>query len=1103
MYEIYAQFATRIDLGLYSEAIEHGIGKTPILLGDKDIEFLEQFPRKYWSQAMKKRYDMFFNYLLNLQKLRTAVYQKNYDEMEKKAEDFVRTHSKKGKKSLDPFVVNRHAKQQAQAMSKAAATRLLPAGREITNADFNKVAAGLPPAEVKKLRKIADQINNFYLTDNPFQFSDLKTGNEKGKNYMAKSFLGDLAKELEGEYGDKKGYDLHNPKIVRHEKGEPIYSTDGFQFPEEQNLQKQLNRHLMAIHNQIATATDEADVARMAGATEAEEKKIKDKQALMPVAKQIKKIFYNDALREMKQKKQANPNFHYTKDKIEKSAEQKTKAFLQKFTDKDQFKQYLMQHFGLKASDLKDINLPDLAAEIADSVGAGKVAQSTQKVKVPYKNVKVMEVDDEGNPINPEGVDAQIPAIPKSMVFSDIGNIFGTRLKPEAERQKDNPHDVFSDDILSPIGKPLGGIGKEYFDPILFEKIMKKWKAIKNDEITDPKILATVKEQLAKFGINEKSTIKDITAAAKRKFYTKSSPESYRQGSAVSSTYSIHPTRMTPAADFLNIAHKQGKYKNILGILMDPKKGITANPKMRSGPTLPDFINGIVDRATAPKSSGSTIESSILGRVAEKLKIFSQLRVLEHLNTPGLIINLNPDYKKTGTKRMLRGSPRVIESIINKEIKRYLDQDLLTGQARRKGDFLSVLDDDATKDLTCKQGTRRYQTGACVFGAQIMRIEDIMNKGAKQAMEAGAVPGDIVKERQQVTNILLGYKDMAQAIYVLDSAIFKAELINKKRAELVAAARTPEEKAKAAKQKITLTPEQETAAKDDARAAITQFFMDNITLPDEQFVEKIYNYYKTQDAKLMTLANKKDVANLKATKLGQMSDESGKVASLEDVKKKLFQRQHAGKQITSEMDNFDTLSVPELVAAYQKVLNSRPSQFDELANEMLAKIDNGAKREELQRALAPAREAARAQASKVVNSAYMDDFSDHFFYDLDNLDENPTQVNNRLLQMTQEITKFAPDKLLQHLVADLYDNYYWKPSIVDSDTPEETARKKKQIDLMKQNSKLRLQVRKLLSDEVKKRELHEDLITMLGDPAVSLKLIGQDAGGKQKKGNKK
>lgn len=1103
MYEIYAQFATRIDLGLYSEAIEHGIGKTPILLGDKDIEFLEQFPRKYWSQAMKKRYDMFFKYLLNLQKLRTVVYQKNYDEMEKKAEEFVRKHGSKGKKTLDPFVINRHAKQQAQAMSKAAATRLLPAGKEITNAEFNKVVAGLPPAEVKKLKNITDQINNFYLRDNPFQFSNLKTGNEKGKNYMAKSFLGDLAKELEGEYGDKKGYDLHNPKIVRHEKGEPIYSTDGFQFPEEQNLQKQLNQHLMAIHNQIASATDEADIARMAGSTEAEEKKIKDKQALRPVAKQIKKIFYNDALREMKQKKQANPNFHYTKDQIEKSAEQKTKSFLQKFTDKEQFKKYLMQHFGLKASDLKDMSLPDIAAEIADSVGAGKIAQSTQKVKVPYKTVKVMEVDDEGNPVNPEGVDVQVPAIPKSMVFSDIGNFYSTRLKSAEERDKDNPHDVFSDDILSPIGKPAGGIGKEYFDPILFEKIMKKWKAIKNGEITDPKILKTVQEQLANIGINEKSTLKDITAAAKRKYYTKSSPESYRQGSPVSSTYSIHPTRMTPAADFLNIAHKQGKYKNILNILMDPKKGITADTANPVGPTLPDFISRVVDGATAATAGKTSIEKSILGRVAEKLKIFSQLRVLEHLNTPGLIINLNPEYKKTGTKRILRGNPGVVRKIINAEIKRYLDQDLLTGQARRKGDFLSVLDDDATKDLTCKQGSRRYQTGACVFGAQIMRIEDVMNKSAKQAMQAGAVPGDIVKERQQVTNILLGYKDMAQAIYVLDSAIFKAEKLRQLRAEAVAAARTPEDKAKAAKKKIELTPEQETAAKNDARAAITQFFMDNISLPDEQFVERIYNYYKTQDAKLMTLANKKDIANLRATKLGQMSDESGNIASLQDVRKKLFQRQQAGKEITADMDNFDALSIPELVTAYQKVLNTRPSQFDELANEMLGKIENGAKRQELQKAMAPTREAARAQAARIVNRDYIEDFSDHLHFDLDNMNEDPAQIANRTLQMSKEIAKYAPDRLLQNVAASVYDNFKWEPKINDDDTPEQRARKTKQKELIKQGTKSNMQVRKILNDEIKRRGLQEDLITMLNNPALSLKLIGQDETVTQKKGKAK
>ena len=80
--EIYLCYATSLNMKLLPEAIEHGVGKSPVLLGDKDIDFLEQFPRKYWSQAMKKRYDLFFNYLLNLQKLRDAVYKKNYDDFE-------------------------------------------------------------------------------------------------------------------------------------------------------------------------------------------------------------------------------------------------------------------------------------------------------------------------------------------------------------------------------------------------------------------------------------------------------------------------------------------------------------------------------------------------------------------------------------------------------------------------------------------------------------------------------------------------------------------------------------------------------------------------------------------------------------------------------------------------------------------------------------------------------------------------------------------------------------------------------------------------------------------------------------------------------------
>lgn len=1066
--EIYLCYATSLNMKLLPEAIEHGVGKSPVLLGDKDIDFLEQFPRKYWSQAMKKRYDLFFNYLLNLQKLRDAVYKKNYDAMERKAKKFFSQHKGKG---LSDFAVDRHSRQQAQAMSKAAATQLLPAGGAISADAFNKIAAGLPPEEIKRLKNISNQINNFYLKDDPYEFSDFATGNEKPKNYQAQSFLSDLAKELEGGYGEDKGYDLHNPKIIRHDKGEPVYSTDGFQFPEFENLQKQLNQHLIHVHNQMALPSDEADIARMAGAVPKEESKVLNKEALKPVAKQIKKIFMRDALREMQAKRAADPKFHFTKDQVEKAAEQRTNSYLEKFTDPNKFKNFLKDRFGFSDQEIKSVDLPYMAAEIANSM-VGKTRQSKNKITVPYKKTTVKEVGEDGTV---KDVETEIPAIPKSTLYRDIHG-YGANLLPPEKRTDSQ---TFSPSVGYTLGKQEG-IGQKYFDPILFEKLVDNWKALKNKSIEDPVERAKFEKYMSDHGITEKTTLKDLHDMAKRHYYATAKPSEYKQGSDVAATYSMHPTRMTPGADFLNLAHKQNRYDWLMKLLNDPKRGIAVTEK--DNPiTLANFINGIVGSVVTPGKYENPIEKMLLARVGDKLNTFAQLRVLEHMNTKGIVHNVNRDPDTREKKRIWRGNPRVIARIVKKELKRYLDQDLLTGSARKKGDFLSVLDDESTKDLTCKQGNRRYATGACMFGAAIMKIEDVMQKGARQALsKGGSVPGDINAERQHVSNLILGYKEMAQAIYVLQTAVYKAQ---KKQ------------------ESGEITAKDDVEAKQKARYDVTEFFKANAGLDDTQFVTKIYQDYNSLMEQLKGLASPKELKDIQA-KTPAFAGKRGKQLSAEEIKQRLFQREAGSRTLGQGMTNFDSLSVPELVTAYRTAIADKPSQYEKIAEEMLSQINVGAKKEELRSALAPEMERIKQEISRVANRQYVDNFRDYFFFDTSDMEDASYDMESdpeKMLEIAKDVAKFAPDKLLQHISADMKDNFKWTPTLEPDDTPEQRQEISKQLQLLNKYKNVRLATRKIIDDEIKVRGLYEDMVTMLNNPRASLKLLGQDRAPKTRK----
>jgi hypothetical protein len=79
------------------------------------------------------------------------------------------------------------------------------------------------------------------------------------------------------------------------------------------------------------------------------------------------------------------------------------------------------------------------------------------------------------------------------------------------------------------------------------------------------------------------------------------------------------------------------------------------------------------------------------------------------------------------------------------------------------------------------------------------------------------------------------------------------------------------------------------------------------------------------------------------------------------------------------------------------------------------------------------------------------------------------------------------------------DNFKWIPTLTPDDTPEDRQEISKQIQLLNKYKNVRLAARKIIDDEIKRRGLYEDMVTMLNNPRASLKLLGQDRAPKTRK----
>jgi hypothetical protein len=203
------------------EAVLGSIHKASLFMGPDDIAFLQQFPRRYWIQALDQRYNntkdgfqSLFNYLKDLQVKRDSVYKADFDKhLEDERRQFGSNPDYAG---LSPKMREELARKHARVLAK----------RE----SFDKVT-----------------------TDEnlPVDKAQVFTFNMKGKkqeSFKANPMLAPLVKKLEGTIDNEDGYDLSHPTVIekKREGKAPILQnkTDGFNFPNFDTISEVLPEYL-------------------------------------------------------------------------------------------------------------------------------------------------------------------------------------------------------------------------------------------------------------------------------------------------------------------------------------------------------------------------------------------------------------------------------------------------------------------------------------------------------------------------------------------------------------------------------------------------------------------------------------------------------------------------------------------------------------------------------------------------------------------------------------------------------------------------------------------------------------------------------------------
>jgi hypothetical protein len=1093
LYKIYGRYATKINPELFSEAIENAIPEEPLLLSNSDIEFLRQFDEEYWTQALYKRNEKLFRYLVNLdnlrKKFRNAVYESELEEVKKKFDDptFAR---------MNPFVKKRQIKTQAEAAAKAVATKLLPAGEKInTNILKDPLLRKLKAPVKAALAKNIKNINNYYLGKD-MKFEDLRTGRSAPETVKADPKLADLAKHIEGSYGSKSGHDLHNPRILQrkkldhqamkdelqrlqsiakakkkplptmddvvelHKELEPKFVTDGFVFPSYTEIQSAVRDKIKAVRSGLSTPQDPDDEKRLdtlrqtlgtgyrptadAGVHPTE------KQLVSHMEAQIRSELNAENI---KRRAAGQKEIDKPANKIRDEAKQRIRQQLKNYMPEN-FKDHLKK-MGFSEKDVADVKNPyrDTNIEMSAEGFGGDSRLIKQNPKYdneqyfPMMSGKVRKIKNGIEEIQ----NKNLPAIFKSGFYKDVTLQY--------------PHDNHSVEIDTTVSDLIPGneLGEKFFDKELFERLLRRINFLKQNP-TAPEVPA-VTAILKRFGLNEKSSPNDVIDASHRHFYQKARREDYKQGSNVSSTWSHHPTRLSAKLDFFNRYHDKAKYDQVVSALLE--KGVK---RTKNAPPIPlfDFIvQDVNNKLDVKQNDSDELPKLVMQRVKDTIIGLVQLRIFESLGNAEILKWYGvgkPAFKcfDNPSSPGCFGNGAYIGDIVNKEIKRIKDQDLFTGSIRKRAQLAGSEEDAAS--LTCKQGERGWQTGRCVYGADLRTINDYFKLGSKKLDklakigEESSTEGDeesITEERKKIRLVLEGLNEMNEAIIVLLTALQRAS-----------------------DPKIS-----EQDAKINAKHQLTDFLKAHIRQDYPEFIRSLHGFY-TQSFKALQAAKPKEAESLKIPTMIRHRRENRPTTKKFFSDRFLAAAKGQDLTATDEYENaIATANLNKLNKIYDTTVRHSPSLADKVYNSIVSKLEDPKSKEDfalrneennniLKNSLARINDISWARAGMV--APYM------FFGKYADVEKNPPQ---QWAEFYRTYVPYLSDKNLLWLSRYLAENINYIPFVSDSDATPEQKEEGRQIEAkISRYLPLRHFVINYLHEQIKKRNLMTSLIARINDP---------------------
>lgn len=1078
MIRIYEQFATKLSSAIINEGIENSVPKIPKLLNNTDIDFLmNQFDRRDWAQAMKKRYDMLFHYLINLDHLRKEVikYYKEQEELNAKS-----YYDQPQFNKMSKWAKERKVKEMTSAAAKARATQLFPAGNLINLNVLNRPE--FRKSEKKSLTNIINKINNHYMADNKIEFANFVTGSESNpRNYKASPHLKDLAKSLEGEFGKPDGFDLHNPKRIARTKDdkaiEPKYITDGFIFPTKKEIEDAIRNKLKDISRGISVPIDPDDEARLLGNFPKKEKLVSD-EGTSPLEKQLVNVYLRKAEENLKAKKKSNPHFNYKRSDVRKEAARLARLKIKNYTY-GQFSDFLKNQKGISQADVAGIGdvFPNTTIE-----GIGDkdfIKQINRKTDIPHQKVQITRIQD-----GKEKIDTiENPVLNKTIMYKDV--------------KLNYPHDTDDPDLTADTTETnmFGrGLGEKTFDPILFDRLFARWKALRDPKI-DPIKKKKIELILNKHGLSSGSPLKSVVEAAKRFFYQQETdPSQYKQGNDVSATFSHHPLRMSAESKNLNRFHNQEDFDEKMERLF--KKGCKYKS---SGQPVPFHIvvKRAVDKFVTPKKDmplGQALPRLLMGRSKKTLYSLAQDRILGDLGNNRLYMNTGtdaaPDYY---------GDANTIRNIVNKEMKRYFDQNLMAGSARGRGDFIQILDRES-EDLNCRQGSRYFTSGQCLFGNDIKANVEMADQGYDTAIDnilPSATTG-IIEQRQKIYKAIQGTYEMMQALYAIKKTRFALEshhneMLNKNN-QLQALNSKP---TKTQKDLDTINSLQKEISnlksreREKAIYDITKFFTDNISLTPEQFLNAFYKEYQ-EDLNFVRASGSNVNINMPKELANTDNSDPYSMASIEKYKQRLKDKRATsmqGKSIDSKtMEAIQKNDIPQLAKIYIDQVTQAPIVMDKLYSSIISQLQNPMDKKQFEMNV----QGINQKMQEKLNKYAMEDMVIENLFDLFNLvGTHKKEIGPSIAKAFEENVKYVSRPLLLTMASGMMDYYGHdidKENRIFPDTdpvpehiladPDFQAWKKRR----KESEPYRRQAINLVLKELEKRNMYLRLATRIRNP---------------------